>query len=136
MSTSDLPPSLDKAAKTRPLLRLFLNYKARLAILALVGGGALIATTVFSSVQRNVTLRCELPRAFESASMEVWHEGEAIAGASEEGSTDALRFDLALSPGSYVLRVRASEAQSFYEWSEDFDVPSDVMDVSHTFYFE
>lgn len=127
---------LEEAAKTRPLLRLFLRYKSRLAVLALVIGGALIASTVFSSVQRSVTIHCELPTSFEGVSAEIWFEGEAIAGVTEEGPADSLRFDLPLSPGDYELQVRASRSSTFSEWKQSFEVPSRSTSVSHRFYLD
>ena len=103
------------AVSRRPLLVLFLRYKAKLAFLVLIAGLLLIGREIGSAYPRDVDIVFELGpshRRHEVLDVRYLLDGEEVRGASyrgDEGLDETIDATVSLSPGRYTISARFDE---------------------------
>lgn len=116
---------LDAAIARRPLLRLFLRYKTKIGLLALLCGALLIGREVFQASPREVTVIFEFETSFDEVSVVYAQGGEAVRGIEVRDVTDRVRQDVSLSPGDYEVEVRARRDGETRSWERTLTVPTE-----------
>ncbi len=102
------------AIARRPLLALFLRYKARFAFLVLIAGLLLIAREVSSAYPRIVNIVFELGHESRQEQLDIRYvlQGEEVRGATYRQLDETIDAQVSLSPGRYTIRARYSDGTS------------------------
>ena len=91
------------AVSRRPLLVLFLRYKAKLAFLVLIAGLLLIGREIGSAYPRDVDIVFELGPSHRR------HEVLDVRYLLDEGLDETIDATVSLSPGRYTISARFDE---------------------------
>lgn len=120
------------AVSRRPLLVLFLRYKAKLAFLVLIAGLLLIGREIGTAYPRDVDIVFELGPGHERQEvLDIRYllDGEEVRGATYRGSglgnnglDETIDATVSLSPGRYIISARFGEAEPV---ERALDVPAD-----------
>lgn len=100
------------AVTRRPLLVLFLRYKAKLAFLVLIAGLLLIGREISSAYPRDVDIVFDLgPSHQRQEVLEIRYllDGDEVRGATyrgENGLDETIDASVSLSPGRYTISAR------------------------------
>ena len=106
------------AVARRPLLVLFLRYKAKLAFLVLIAGLLLIGREIGAAYPRDVEIVFELGSAHELQEvLDVRYllDGEEVRGAiyrGDEGLDETIETSVSLSPGRYTISARFDDGDA------------------------
>ncbi len=115
----------DEAIQRRPLLRLFLRYKKRLAFLVLIGGLLVIGNEIGSAYPREVQLIYEVEGAADTLHLEYHRDGGAVAGATVRNPPERTPHDVQLSPGRYDIQAVIESGTQSRRYQRALVVPAE-----------
>lgn len=116
-----------EAVARRPLLVLFLRYKAKVAFLVLIAGLLLIGREIGSAYPRDVDIVFELGpthSSHEVLNVRYVFEGEEVRGATYrgEGLDETIDASVSLSPGRYTVSAEFNDGTTI---ERALDVPAE-----------
>lgn len=115
------------AVARRPLLVLFLRYKAKVAFLVLIAGLLLIGREIESAYPRDVDIVFELGPTYahhEVLDVRYLLEGEEVRGATYRGESleETIDASVSLSPGRYSISAQFNDGTAI---ERTLDVPTE-----------